>query len=140
MRNTSNNDEGVGMAAKFEIRPVGVGTFSWVLLSQGRILATGEPYRRRATAEKAVESLRKAAAGATLSDLTVKAKAAPAKAAAKRAAGPGKAKASAATPAKAMRKARKVAKPASKAATKRASKATAAKPTGAARKRGAAAG
>jgi len=71
------------MAAKFEVSQSG-GGFRWVLKSQGRTLATGESYSRRALAEKAIESLRKAAAGATVVDLTVKpAKAAPAKAAGK---------------------------------------------------------
>jgi DNA topoisomerase-1 len=82
------------MAAKFEISSK-AGQFNWVLKSQGRTLATGEAYRQRAAAAKAIESLRKAVAGATVSDLTVKA--APAKAAAK----PAKA---AAKPAKAAAK------------------------------------
>ena len=71
------------MAAKFEIAAQGTGQFNWVLKSQGRTLATGESYTRKVSAEKAIESLRKAAAGATVSDLTLKPKAAPAKAAAK---------------------------------------------------------
>ena len=36
------------MAAKFEIRSAGPGKFTWVLVSQGRTLASGEPYARRA--------------------------------------------------------------------------------------------
>jgi uncharacterized protein YegP (UPF0339 family) len=67
------------MAAKFEISAQGAGTFNWVLKSQGRTLATGESYTRKVSAEKAIESLRKAALGATVSDLTVKAKPAAAK-------------------------------------------------------------
>jgi len=66
------------MAAKFEIASK-AGQFTWVLKSQGRTLATGEAYRQRAAAQKAIESLRKAVAGATVSDLTVKPKPAPAK-------------------------------------------------------------
>jgi uncharacterized protein YegP (UPF0339 family) len=65
--------------AKFEIRSPKAGEFNWVLTSQGRTLATGESYSRRASAEKAVESLRKAAATATIHDTTLKP--APAKAA-----------------------------------------------------------
>ena len=68
------------MAAKFEVSQSG-GGYRWVLKSQGRTLATGVSYSRRAMAEKAIESLRKVAAGATVVDLTLKpAKAAPAKA------------------------------------------------------------
>ena len=70
------------MAAKFEIRSAGPGKFTWVLVSQGRTLASGEPYARRAMAEKAIGSLRNAVAGATVADLTMKPKTAPAKAAA----------------------------------------------------------
>ena len=84
------------MAAKFEIRSSG-GQHSWVLLSQGRILASGGPYARRSMAEKAIGSLRSAVAGATVADLTIKAKPAAAKAAAakatttaKKAAAPGR--------------------------------------------------
>lgn len=70
------------MAAKFEIKSAKAGQFNWVLKSQGRTLATGESYTRKVSAEKAIESLRKAAATATVNDTTVKA-AAPAKAVAK---------------------------------------------------------
>ena len=71
------------MAAKFEIRSAG-GQYSWVLLSQGRTLASGGPYARRAMAEKAIGSLRAAVGGAAVADLTIvppaaSAKAAPAK-------------------------------------------------------------
>ena len=69
------------MAAKFEIRSTGAGEFNWVLTSQGRTLATGESYTRKASAEKAIDSLRKAAGSATVADLTVApAKRAPGKA------------------------------------------------------------
>lgn len=116
------------MAAKFEIASAKSGQFNWVLKSQGRTLATGESYSRRALAERAVESLRKAVAGATVSDLTLKPKAAPAKRTAK----PAKAAKAAAAPAKATRKsaksggAAKAAKTAAKAATKGSAKASAA--------------
>jgi|GEM_PF-4571573 len=90
------------MAAKFEIASK-AGRFNWVLKSQGRTLATGESYPQRAAAQKAIESLRKAVAGATVSDLTVKAKPAPAPRAAK----PAKAAATTAKTAKAATPARK---------------------------------
>ena len=87
------------MAAKFKINTPTAGQFNWVLKSQGRTLATGESYTRKVSAEKAIESLRKAAAGATVSDLTVKpANAAPVKAATKAVSKPAK------TGAKAARK------------------------------------
>jgi uncharacterized protein YegP (UPF0339 family) len=66
------------MAAKFEISSPKAGEFNWVLKSQGRTLATGESYPRRISAEKAIESLRKAAATATVADLTLKAAKTPA--------------------------------------------------------------
>jgi uncharacterized protein YegP (UPF0339 family) len=70
------------VAAKFEIRQPKAGEFNWVLVSQGRTLATGESYGRRVSAEKAIESLRKAAATAPVADLTLApAKTAPGKAA-----------------------------------------------------------
>ncbi len=59
------------MAAKFEIASAKAGQFTWVLKSQGRTLATGESYSRKVSAEKAIESLRKAAAVATVADLTL---------------------------------------------------------------------
>lgn len=72
------------MAAKFEIRSSKPGEFNWVLTSQGRTLATGESYTRKASAEKAIDSLRKATGTATVADLTLPpAKTAPAKAATK---------------------------------------------------------
>jgi uncharacterized protein YegP (UPF0339 family) len=70
------------MAAKFEIRSPKEGQYTWVLLNQGRILATSEPYARRALAEKAIVSFRMAAVNAPVVDLTLApAKTAPGKAA-----------------------------------------------------------
>ncbi len=60
------------MAAKFEIGSPKAGEFNWVLKSQGRTLATGESYTRKVSAEKAIESLRKAAATAAVADLTLR--------------------------------------------------------------------
>jgi uncharacterized protein YegP (UPF0339 family) len=71
------------MAAKFEIASAKAGQFTWALKSQGRTLATGESYSRKVSAEKAIDSLRKAAAAASVADLTVKPKAAPSKRTAK---------------------------------------------------------
>ena len=91
------------MAAKFEIRSSKPGEFNWVLTSQGRILAMGESYTRKASAEKAIDSLRSAAGTAVVADLTLApAKAAPAKAAKKvtKAAKPAKAAKAAKSPAK----------------------------------------
>src|SRR5437870_13732142 len=59
------------MAAKFEVSSNGKGGFQWVLTSQGRTLAHSEPYSRKASCLNAIESLRKAAATATVSDDTV---------------------------------------------------------------------
>jgi uncharacterized protein YegP (UPF0339 family) len=59
------------MAAKFEIRQPKAGEFNWVLTSQGRTLASGESYSRKVSAEKAIESLRKAATTAPVTDLTL---------------------------------------------------------------------
>jgi uncharacterized protein YegP (UPF0339 family) len=95
------------MAAKFEIRSSKPGEFNWVLTSQGRILAMGESYTRKASAEKAIDSLRKATGTAVVADLTL----APAKAAAK-------------APAKAAAKATKAAKPAKAAKATKPAKAT----------------
>ena len=84
------------MAAKFEVRQPKAGEFRWVLTSQGRTLATSEAYGRRVSAVKAIESLRKAAATATVDDTTkaaakpVVAKAAPVKKAAVKARTTGK--------------------------------------------------
>ena len=54
-----------GMAATFEIRDTGNG-FRWVLLRQGRVLATSEAYSRKASCLKAIEAFRTAAATAAL--------------------------------------------------------------------------
>jgi uncharacterized protein YegP (UPF0339 family) len=59
------------MAAKFEVSSNGRGGFKWILTSQGRTLAHSEPYSRKASCLNAIESLRKAAATATVSDDTV---------------------------------------------------------------------
>lgn len=80
------------MAAKFEIRSPRAGMYQWVLVSQGRILATGEAYNRRAAAEKAIEPFRMAATAAPVIDMTVPA-AKPATRKAARAVGRGLAKA-----------------------------------------------
>src|SRR3954451_18837249 len=80
------------MAAKFEVSSNGKGGFKWILTSQGRTLAFSEPYSRKASCLNAIDSLRKAAGTATVSDGTVAsttataAKAAPKKAAARKAA------------------------------------------------------
>jgi uncharacterized protein YegP (UPF0339 family) len=60
------------MAAKFEIRSPKAGEFNWVLLSQGRTLATGETYTRKVSCVNALESVRKAAPTAAVDDTTVK--------------------------------------------------------------------
>ena len=59
------------MAAKFEVSSNGKGGFKWILSSQGRTLAFSEPYSRKASCLNAIDSLRKAAATATVSDGTV---------------------------------------------------------------------
>lgn len=58
------------MAAKFEIHSPKAGEYRWVLVSQGRILATSEAYNRRATAEKAIVSFRMVAVNAPVIDTT----------------------------------------------------------------------
>jgi uncharacterized protein YegP (UPF0339 family) len=58
------------MAAKFEIRSPKAGEVRWVLVSQGRTLATSEAYSRRGSAEKAIDSFRLAAIGAPVIDTT----------------------------------------------------------------------
>jgi uncharacterized protein YegP (UPF0339 family) len=113
------------MAAKFEVRSPKAGEFRWVLVSQGRTLATSESYTRKVSAEKAIKSLRKAAGTATVADLTLAAAKTTAKRAAKKVE-----KAAAKTPAAkttAKRAAKKVEKVTKKAAT-------AVKPTRAAKK------
>jgi uncharacterized protein YegP (UPF0339 family) len=64
--------QGESMAAKFEVRQATAGQWTWVAKSQGRTLAMGETYSTRAAAEKAVESLRKAAPTAAIVDLTLR--------------------------------------------------------------------
>jgi uncharacterized protein YegP (UPF0339 family) len=59
------------MAAKFEIRSPKADQYRWVLVSQGRTLATGQAYPRRAMAEKAIVSFRMAATAAPVIDTTV---------------------------------------------------------------------
>jgi uncharacterized protein YegP (UPF0339 family) len=66
------------VAAKFEIRSPKPGEYSWVLLSQGRTLATGASYTSKASAEKAIASMRSAASSATVLDLTLPAPRTPA--------------------------------------------------------------
>jgi uncharacterized protein YegP (UPF0339 family) len=61
----------VGMAAKFEVRKNGTGEFRFVLVSQGRVLATSEPYGRKVSCLNAIESLRKAAGTAPVADNTI---------------------------------------------------------------------
>jgi uncharacterized protein YegP (UPF0339 family) len=59
------------VAAKFEIRSPKAGEYRWILVSQGRTLATSEAYSRRGSAEKAIDSFRLAAIGAPVIDTTV---------------------------------------------------------------------
>lgn len=58
------------MAAKFEIRSPKAGQYQWVLVSQGRVLATSAPYNRRALCEKAIVPFRMAAVNAPIVDTT----------------------------------------------------------------------
>ena len=72
--NTGNFSNGAWrwvVAAKFEIRASEPGGYHWVLISQGRTLATSASYTTRASAEKAIASMRQAAADATVADLTL---------------------------------------------------------------------
>ena len=59
------------MAAQFEIRSPRRGSYNWVLTSQGRVLAMGESYTRKASCQKAIESFRKGAATGKVADLTL---------------------------------------------------------------------
>src|SRR6185436_5825611 len=68
---STTNERAYAMAAKFEVSSNGKGGFAWVLTSQGRTLAHSEPYSRKASCLNAIDSLRKAAATATVSDGTV---------------------------------------------------------------------
>jgi uncharacterized protein YegP (UPF0339 family) len=97
------------MAAKFEIRSPKSGQFRWVLTSQGRTLATGETYARRALAEKAMNSFRMTATAAPVIDTTVRA-AKPAVTKAARAGGRAVGKAAATTKRTAKTAAKKTAK------------------------------
>ncbi len=58
------------MAAKFEVRQGGKDEFRWVLRSQGRILATSEAHTRKTSCLKAIESFRKAAPTASVTEAT----------------------------------------------------------------------
>lgn len=58
------------MAAKFEIQTPKPGAYRWVLVSQGRTLATSPAYPRKGLAEKAIVSFRMAAIAAPIVDLT----------------------------------------------------------------------
>jgi uncharacterized protein YegP (UPF0339 family) len=58
------------MAAKFEFQTPKAGQYRWVLVSQGRVLATSPTYSRKALAEKAIVSFRMAAIDAPILDLT----------------------------------------------------------------------
>ncbi|MEW6476635.1 MAG: hypothetical protein AB1679_30610 [Actinomycetota bacterium] len=58
------------MAANFEIRSPKPGRYVWVLVSQGRILATSQPYNRRSLAEEAIVPFRMAAVNAPVIDTT----------------------------------------------------------------------
>jgi uncharacterized protein YegP (UPF0339 family) len=120
------------MAAKFEIRSPKAGRYQWVLTSQGRTLATGEAYARRALAEKSIASFRMAATAAPVIDTTVPA-ASPAVAKAARTSGRAVGQAAATTrrtvkvaarkaPTAAKRTVNKAAKAVEKTATKAANK------------------
>ena len=60
----------MAMAAKFEIRSAKAGEYQWVLVSQGRTLATGPAYARKALAQKSIDSFRIAAIAAPVDDQT----------------------------------------------------------------------
>ena len=66
------------MAAKFEIQSAQAGGYSWVLVSQGRTLATSPTYTTKAAAQNGMASFRAAAADAPLVDLTLPAPKTPA--------------------------------------------------------------
>src|SRR4051794_18520142 len=90
----TTNERVYVMAAKFEVSSSGKGGFKWILTSQGRTLPFSEPYSRKASCLNAIESLRKAAGTATVSDGT----AASSNGTAAKAAGPKKAVARKAAP------------------------------------------
>jgi uncharacterized protein YegP (UPF0339 family) len=58
------------LAAKFEIRQPKAGEYRWVLVSQGRTLATSAAYSRKALAQKSIDSFRMAAIAAPVDDQT----------------------------------------------------------------------
>ena len=60
----------MALAAKFEVEQSGSG-YRWVLKSQGRTVAIGETYQRRALAEKSIASFRMAAVNAPVVDTTL---------------------------------------------------------------------
>lgn len=125
------------MAAKFEIRSAKAGEYRWVLVSQGRTLATSPAYSRKGLAERSVDSFRMAAIAAPVADLTLPpTKATPGKAA--RVAGRAVGKAAAKSDRVVEKAEKAVAKPAKRAARtvkKAAKKAAATKAPAASRKR-----
>ena len=66
------------MAANFEIQSPKAGEYRWVLVSQGRTLATSPGYASKAAAQNGMASFRTAAANAPLVDLTLPAAKTPA--------------------------------------------------------------
>jgi uncharacterized protein len=100
------------MAARFEIKQNGRGEFRFVLTSNGRVLATSESYTRKSSCLNAIESLRKAAASASVAENAIQtAPVAKAARAAGRAVGKAKGKVTGPAP-----KARKAATPAKRSA------------------------
>ena len=71
MRNHDIGGKGRNVAANFEIQSPKAGRYVWVLVSQGRTLATSAEYSRRALAEKAIVAFRMAAVNAPVVDTTV---------------------------------------------------------------------
>jgi uncharacterized protein YegP (UPF0339 family) len=61
------------MAAKFEIQSPKAGEYRWVLVSQGRTLATSPAYTTKAAAQNGMASFRTAAGSAPLVDTTLRA-------------------------------------------------------------------
>ena len=131
------------MASRFEIKQNGRGEFRFVLTSNGRVLATSEPYTRKSSCLNAIESLRKAAVSASVAeDTTQTAPVAKAARAAGRAVGKAKAKVGTTVKAEKAAAPRKRAASATKAAKaaaprKRAASATKAAKAAAPRKRAA---
>jgi len=60
------------MAAKFEIQSPKAGEYRWVLVSQGRTLASSPTYTSKAAAQNGMASFRTAAANAPLVDVTLR--------------------------------------------------------------------